>query len=345
MSKGAGIVERRIADLLAATRDRALSIDDITDHAFALKGTAPTRAQRLSATRATHRVLRRVREADARAHELMRQAHANTKAALGRDERTGAGHGYDNEYWDRFDADPVYCEGHKLHDYCRHIGRWTRHFRHESKPGWMRVEDDFWCLITLKGRLYLHPPDAPMCVWAVSLGPGGITWAEAEVTKVTDRNVMVRYDGELARLDRRGLWYWWAFWRGVRFVSSRTGRIAKELDRVWWERYGARGGVPPSMQMPLADAMALLGVPANYTRDDVISGFRRAAKKAHPDHGGTAEIFRKLVEARDRLLAALGTSAPPPKPPSYAPKGAHIIYRSGGRSSQARLGKEPLRLK
>jgi hypothetical protein len=50
MSKGAGAVERRIADLLAATRDRALTVDDITDAAFELRGAKPTRAQRLSAT-------------------------------------------------------------------------------------------------------------------------------------------------------------------------------------------------------------------------------------------------------------------------------------------------------
>jgi hypothetical protein len=42
MSKGAGIVERRIAELFAATRDRALSIDDIVDNAYALNGATPT---------------------------------------------------------------------------------------------------------------------------------------------------------------------------------------------------------------------------------------------------------------------------------------------------------------
>jgi hypothetical protein len=36
-------------------------------------------------------------------------------------------------------------------------------------------------------------------------------------------------------------------------------------------------------------------------------------------------MFRKLVEARDRLLAALGTSAPPPKPPEYAPAGVQVV--------------------
>jgi hypothetical protein len=67
------------------------------------------------------------------------------------------------------------------------------------------------------------------------------------------------------------------------FVSSRTDRIAQKFEEVWWERYGAAGSVPPVMQIPLADATALLGVPANYTREDVIAAFRREVKKAHPD--------------------------------------------------------------
>jgi hypothetical protein len=37
---------------------------------------------------------------------------------------------------------------------------------------------------------------------------------------------------------------------------------------------------------------------------------------------------QKLVEARDRLLASIGTSAPAQKPPKYAPKGVQIVYRS-----------------
>lgn len=165
-------------------------------------------------------------------------------------------------------------------------------------------------------------------------------WADAEVVRITERNVMVRYASELARLDRKALWRWWAFWRGVQFVSSRTGRIAAALDEMWQDRYGhAAGGVPPVMQMPLAEAVALLGVPADYTSDDVIAAFRREAKKVHPDVGGTAEQFRALVEARARLLAALGTSAPAPKMPTYAPKGAQVIYRVDRRaSSRRRLG-------
>jgi hypothetical protein len=85
-----------------------------------------------------------------------------------------------------------------------------------------------------------------------------VIWADAEITRITERNVVVRYAGETARLDRESLWKSWAFWRGVRFVSSRTGHVAQQLDAMWQDRYGhAAGGVPPIMQMPLAEAMAL----------------------------------------------------------------------------------------
>ena len=71
------------------------------------------------------------------------------------------------------------------------------------------------------------------------------------------------------------------------------------------------------MPMPLADAMALLRVPSDYARTDIATAFSREAKRAHPDLGGTDEQFRRLVEARDRLLAA------PPDLESL-PRGARI---------------------
>ena len=205
------------------------------------------------------------------------------------------------------------------------IGLWWR----SGSSRW-RTDAEGWCTTTVKGRLFFHPPDVPVRVWAVSIQPAGVIWAEATVTKITEQNVMVRYAGETARLNRHDLWRWWAFWRGVQFVSSRTGRIAAGLDELWQERYGgAAGGVPPVLQMPLANALALLGLPADadYTREEVLAAFRVAVKKVHPDVGGTAEQFHQLVEARDRLLAALGTSAPAPKPPAYAPSGQRVIYR------------------
>ena len=112
-----------------------------------------------------------------------------------------------------------------------------------DRPGYIKREVDYWCTAPIKGRLFFYPPDAPLQVWAVSIQPAGVIWAEAEVRKITECNVMVRYAGETARLDRRGLWLSWARWRGVMFVSSRTGRIAAKLDEIWQDRYGAAGAV------------------------------------------------------------------------------------------------------
>jgi hypothetical protein len=75
VSKGPGGIENRIAELFAATRDRGLTFAEIADHAFALKGRPASRAQRLSATRAGHRVIRRMTEARPKARPFYAAAH------------------------------------------------------------------------------------------------------------------------------------------------------------------------------------------------------------------------------------------------------------------------------
>jgi hypothetical protein len=323
VSKGPGTVEARIADLFAAPCDRAFSIADIADHAFELKGRPASREQRLSATRAAHRLIRRMKETREQHGRLIDKAHHEARAALGRERQ-----GYpDPDYDAALEANPAYRRAERLWSFMKLFGFWATFIRIDRD----RIREDreeFWQAIVKDGRLFFHPPDVPVNVFAVSIQPAGVIWADAEIIKITERNVVVRYAGEAARLDRERLWKSWALWRGVCFVSSRTGHVAQRLDALWQDRYGrASGGVSPVMQMPLAEAMALLRLPANYTEDDIIAAFRREVKKAHPDVGGTAEMFRQLVEARDRLLATLGTSAPAPKPPTYAPSGAHIVYR------------------
>ena len=93
------------------------------------------------------------------------------------------------------------------------------------------------------------------------------------------------------------------------------------------------------MQMLLADAIKLLGVPADFSREGIISAFRPKALQCHPDHGGTEAQFIELVKARDRLLASIGTKAAAPKMPEFAPKGQGCAMASGapGRDAQ-RLG-------
>ena len=49
---------------------------------------------------------------------------------------------------------------------------------------------------------------------------------------------------------------------------------------------GATVRFQPAAWGPLAEAMRLLGVPDNFTREDIIAAFKREVKKAHPDVGG-----------------------------------------------------------
>lgn len=92
------------------------------------------------------------------------------------------------------------------------------------------------------------------------------------------------------------------------------------------------------MQMELAEAIKLLGVPDDYTVEDITAAFRRKAKACHPDHGGTEAQFIELVKARDRLLAALGAKMKAPKAPEFAPKGAILRYRRWRPEGRTRLG-------
>jgi hypothetical protein len=327
MSQGPGTIEKRIAALFAATEDCALSVDAIADHAFELSGRPATRGQRLSATRAAHRLIRRMKDVRARHRQLINEAHREAEAMFGRDR---PGYTEDENGFREFDkileATAAWRQAKKLYSWEEQFGFWTR-FVKTDRDTYRLESEEFWRATAKDRRIYFHRPDVPVSVWAVSIQPAGVIWAEAEVGKITERNVTVHYAGDVARLDRERLWRSWALWRGVIFVSSRTGHVAQRLDAIWQDRYGrAAGGVPPVMQMALAEAMALLRVPSDYTKEDIIAAFRREVKKAHPDAGGTAELFRRLVGARDRLLAALGTSAPAPKAPAYAPKGgAHHL--------------------
>jgi hypothetical protein len=76
------------------------------------------------------------------------------------------------------------------------------------------------------------------------------------------------------------------------FTSSRSGYAARSFDQMWQQRYWRPGSAaPPAMQMPLADAIKLLGVPTDFSREDIVAAFRRKALQCHPDHGGTEAQF------------------------------------------------------
>ncbi len=55
----------------------------------------------------------------------------------------------------------------------------------------------------------------------------------------------------------------------------------------------------------------ILGVGANASAGEIRAAYRRAAKLAHPDMGGSSEAFQRVRLAADRLLAALQSGDAP----------------------------------
>ncbi len=59
---------------------------------------------------------------------------------------------------------------------------------------------------------------------------------------------------------------------------------------------------PRTGAMTSAEARALLGVPADASRQDINAAWKRLMARAHPDQGGTDGLASRLNAARDRLL-------------------------------------------
>jgi hypothetical protein len=178
----------------------------------------------------------------------------------------------------------------------------------------------------LDRTLVFHHYPRPARIWAVEISPGGIVWDEAQIEEITSDRVSVCYKDVRAPLNRQRLVLAGeAWWRGVCFTAERRGWRAR-----WYEQYRREwDGHLPGFREDLDEARRILGLKQeDYTREDILAAFRRAAKRYHPDKGGTAEQFRKLVEARDRLLASIGEKAPPPKEPNFTPSGVRVVYRS-----------------
>lgn len=194
MSRGPGSIQTRIGDLFAVNRDRALSVDELADRAFALERKPPTRAQRLSAIRAAHRVIRRIREMDEKRGRLRAEAGRRVRIALGRETDTSS-----DEY-----AELQAAEGSAMAGGRPALEGGLAHRREEPREGrdtyiYVWVDTDYWRASALgKGRgagLWFHAPDVPVQVWAVRIDRSGVHWFDAELVRITTRNVTVRYTG------------------------------------------------------------------------------------------------------------------------------------------------------
>ena len=64
--------------------------------------------------------------------------------------------------------------------------------------------------------------------------------------------------------------------------------------------------------MTPTEARRVLEVSVDATDAEVTHAFRRLAGKHHPDHGGDAARFNRLLEARDTLRTACGSGRSSP---------------------------------
>ena len=65
------------------------------------------------------------------------------------------------------------------------------------------------------------------------------------------------------------------------------------------------------------DYHAILGVARGASADEIRAAYRSAAKRAHPDQGGSNAAFRLVRKAADVLLAELHTKALAGRDPTY----------------------------
>ncbi len=101
--------------------------------------------------------------------------------------------------------------------------------------------------------------------------------------------------------------------------------VQKDLHRP--RRANTTEGVP----MNEITARALLGVSPSADVDEIKRAFRRIARTAHPDHGGSAEAFQRLIDAQ--LIALAGRQ----QPPSTARRVPRRAWISGGDSATHRV--------
>ena len=209
MSRGPGSVERKITDIWAVSDAVAYTVAILAWRVFGLEpGTKPTRAQRISVLRAARRVLKR-REDEAcregrRFHEKWEAANAKTEDELGRKR-------FKRRRWDSAYEMAL-----------------ARHLKEAEKadPRPKKKRDDRilgWHEGKRARQVVFHHYCTPLEVWAVRVQPAGVAWAPAEIVRITERNVMVRYAGEIARLDRFRLSTSWERLDEERFRSRGFG--------------------------------------------------------------------------------------------------------------------------
>ncbi|MBX9814378.1 MAG: hypothetical protein A4S12_12580 [Proteobacteria bacterium SG_bin5] len=75
--------------------------------------------------------------------------------------------------------------------------------------------------------------------------------------------------------------------------------------RLWHDGWGrARTRVAAREPAALAEARAVLGLAGDPSEAEIRAAHRRLVAAVHPDRGGSAELTRRINDARDVLLKA-----------------------------------------
>ena len=95
--------------------------------------------------------------------------------------------------------------------------------------------------------------------------------------------------------------------RGSKAIAERRFAVVRDaLHVLTLPRFGKRES-PDRMLTPEQHHRRLLGLPLDrhLFGSEINAAYKQAAKKVHPDAGGTQRAFQELSEARDALMKAL----------------------------------------
>jgi hypothetical protein len=125
-------------------------------------------------------------------------------------------------------------------------------------------------------------------------------WTAHPIIRVTWTRVFVDVAGDLYALDRAKLGHdGYVFAAGICFYSNAAKR---QLESIWDE---AKAAAPLHATPPEVRSRCPLDLETATTRAEITALFRKKALQLHPDHGGDAQQFTHLVEARNRAMARI----------------------------------------
>ena len=84
------------------------------------------------------------------------------------------------------------------------------------------------------------------------------------------------------------------------FVRNFLPRVIKGLQRLSDGLEGRKGTRGASMTRE--EALQILGINHQASKDEIIQIFKKLMLKVHPDQGGNAYLANKIIQARKTLL-------------------------------------------